>query len=62
MIHDMPVARVRVAYHDTLPMTVKECKACQRFTPHEIHIGLAAPSCVCTCCLERTVSFELERD
>jgi hypothetical protein len=50
-----------VSFHEP-PTTIKFCKICQRETPHQIRGGEGVVAVICIPCLDRALTYELERD
>lgn len=48
--------------HEALPKTIKYCKTCQRETPHQIRSGPGLVANICISCMERALTYELDRD
>ena len=44
------------------PKTLRHCPLCQKETPHEIREGKEMMVTVCVSCLERALSYELDRE
>ena len=45
-----------------IPKTLRYCPLCQKETTHEIREGKAMVVTVCVQCLERALSYELDRE
>jgi hypothetical protein len=45
-----------------LPKTVRFCKVCHQHTPHEIRPGGGLTATICVPCLERALTYELDRE
>jgi hypothetical protein len=45
-----------------LPRIMKQCKLCQRDTPHLISTGDGVTAVICMPCWHLAVAYELERD
>jgi hypothetical protein len=45
-----------------IPKTLRHCPLCQKETPHEIREGSGMIVTVCVSCLERALSYELDRE
>lgn len=46
----------------TWPKTMRFCRTCQKETPHQLRQGTGAVVSLCVPCLERALSYELDRD
>lgn len=44
------------------PKTIRYCRVCQKDTPHEIREGAGVVATFCVPCVQRTLSYELDRD
>jgi hypothetical protein len=47
---------------DGHPKTLRFCKTCRRETAHEIRMGQGLTATICISCLQRALSYELDRD
>jgi len=45
-----------------MPKTMRYCKVCQKDTPHEVRSGAGVIARMCLPCLERALSYELDRE
>lgn len=45
-----------------LPKMIKYCKTCQRDTPHQIRAAQGAVVVICIPCLNRALTYDLNRD
>jgi hypothetical protein len=50
------------SFRNPPPKTIKECMTCQKATPHEIRGGAGVTAAICLSCLDRALTFELNRD
>jgi hypothetical protein len=50
------------SFHEPLPTTIKFCRFCQRETPHQVRGGKGVVAVICIPCLNRALTYELERD
>lgn len=50
------------SFREGLPKTMKYCKVCQKETPHQIRAGAGVTATICLSCLQRALSYELDRD
>ncbi len=44
------------------PKTIRYCRTCQKDTPHEIREGAGVIATFCLPCVDRALSYELDRD
>lgn len=44
------------------PKTLRLCRTCAKETPHQLRQGSGVVVSLCVPCLERALSYELERD
>ena len=44
------------------PRTLEYCPVCRKQTPHEIREGDGVLAAICLFCLERALSYEMDRD
>ena len=44
------------------PKTLRHCRACGKETPHQIRQGAGVVVTLCVPCLERALTYELDRD
>jgi hypothetical protein len=44
------------------PRTIRYCRNCQKHTPHEIREGAGVLAAICVPCIERALSYELDRE
>ena len=44
------------------PKTLRYCKLCAKETPHEIREGAGVVATFCVRCVQRALSYELDRD
>jgi hypothetical protein len=49
-------------FQKAVPKMIKYCKTCQRETTHEISGGAGVVAVICIPCLNRALTYELERD
>jgi hypothetical protein len=42
--------------------TLLYCRICSRETTHEIHLAAGAETANCVPCMERSISYELDRE
>ena len=50
------------SFHEALPTTLRFCKICQRETPHQVRGSSGLSAVICMHCLDRALTYELERD
>jgi hypothetical protein len=50
------------SFYEPLPTTIKYCRCCQRETPHQVRSGKGVVAVICIPCLNRALTYELERD
>ena len=46
----------------TWPKTLRYCRTCSKETPHQIRQGAGVVVTLCVPCLERALTYELDRD
>ncbi len=46
----------------TWPKTMRFCRTCHKETPHQLRQGTGVVVSLCVPCLERALSYELDRD
>ncbi len=46
----------------TWPKTMRYCRTCGKETPHQLRQGTGVVVSLCVPCLERALSYELDRD
>ncbi|GEM_PF-3595987 len=56
-----PIARTEMTAA-TWPKTLRYCRTCQKETPHQLRQGSGVVITLCVPCLERALSYELDRD
>ena len=44
------------------PKTLRYCQTCRKETPHQLREGAGVVVTLCVQCLDRALSYELERD
>ena len=44
------------------PKTLRYCRSCEKETPHQLRQGSGVVVMLCVPCLERALSYELDRD
>ena len=44
------------------PKTLRYCQTCHQETPHQLRSGAGAVVMICVACLQRALSYELDRD
>jgi hypothetical protein len=44
------------------PRTLEYCPVCRKQTPHEIREGDGVLAAICLFCVERALSYEMDRD
>lgn len=44
------------------PKTLRYCQTCRKETPHQLRQGAGMVVTICVPCLERALSYELDRD
>jgi len=44
------------------PKTLRYCRACAKQTPHEIRENSDVTAAICVACVERALSYELDRE
>lgn len=58
-----PIARTRTEISSMAwPKTLRLCRTCGKETPHQLRQGAGVVITLCVPCLERALSYELDRD
>jgi len=47
---------------EVMPKTIRFCRVCQKDTPHEVRSGAGVIARMCIPCLERALTYELDRE
>ena len=55
-------APIRIETATAWPKTLRYCPTCQRETSHQLRQGAGVVVTICVPCLERALSYELDRD
>lgn len=50
------------SYNEPLPKLMKFCKTCRMETPHQIRSGQGVLATICVPCINRSLTYELDRD